>query len=115
MGIIIGIWVSCFTCTFAKLLDSPDPQGDFFKCTHGWHKNMKGSYQKFHAPRKCNQHTQVTVRLITCFDCAKCMKNDVNNYDCTDEFFKTENRTEKEVKGWRSCSSYESKRESKKN
>lgn len=115
MGIIIGIWVSCFTCTFSKLFDVPDPQGDYFKCTHGWHKNMKGSYQKFHSPRKCNQHNQVTVRLIKCITCNKCTENEDKTYDCLCEYLDTSKMTHYQVNILQTCIAYIPKKESKKN
>ena len=53
---LLSIWISCFTCVFSKILDPDDKDGDYFKCTHGWHKAMGGSYQRMHVSRKCGQH-----------------------------------------------------------
>lgn len=109
------LWVSCFTCIFSKLFDVPDPQADYFKCTHGWHRNMKGTYQRMHSMRKCKQHKLTTVRLIKCKDCNKCIiKQDRFSYDCIDEFFKAKNKTYEQLRAWRSCSAFEFKKEIKK-
>lgn len=53
---ILSSWVRCFTCIYCKIFKPSEKTDDYFKCTHGWHRSMRGSYQKCHVCRKCRQH-----------------------------------------------------------
>lgn len=56
--IILAIWIRCANCSHVKL-DNPNPASDeYFYCTHGWHKSMKGNYQRMNRSRKCGQHSK---------------------------------------------------------
>lgn len=53
---ILRKWVSCFTCIYSKIIDPDEISKNHYRCTHGWKRNFRGSYQRLHISRKCKQH-----------------------------------------------------------